>query len=297
MIPGSAEWNKVMTASKVAAVLGVANPNYSSPRALWHTMRNEVPHADQTKVQARGHFLEPAIIAWWKTEHREFAVFREHPTFKLGDWAAATPELLAGPDLMTAASYRDGAVLVEAKSARDLDEWGVPGTDVIPTSYLVQCYWQLHLAGLETCYVPMIGPFLDFAEYVVTYDAEVGSQLEQRCRAFFDSLEGDEPPPLDDTPATYEVIRAMHKGIEMDAVASLTPDQAREYTEACLTAKAAEQRATGAKSMVLDAMGDARYAKCGSVVVARRQPGRGGSVSLYPTLTSTDQLPESEHAA
>jgi hypothetical protein len=285
-----------MTASKVAAVLNVANPNYSSPYALWHQMRNEVPEQPQTDVQARGHYLEPAILAWWRDQHPEFPTWREHPTFTLQDWAAATPDGIAGPTLITAANYRNGSVLVEAKSDRDDDQWGDPGTDAIPTPYLVQCYWQLHLAGLTTCYVALLGRFLDFAEYVVTYDPEIGQAMEDRCRAFYDSLAFDTPPPLDDTMATYEVVRAMHKGIDLTASVQLDPEWAREYVTADLALKAADARARAAKSVVLDVMGDARYAKCGDVTIARRQPAKGDSISLRPVCKNVDLIPEGNAA-
>jgi predicted phage-related endonuclease len=87
-----------------------------------------------------------------------------------------------------------GSVLVEAKSAADMSEWGDEGTDVIPAYYLVQVQWQMHVSGIHRCYVPVIGPRLKFAEYVVDYDAESGPLLERRMREFYDSLTSDTPP-------------------------------------------------------------------------------------------------------
>jgi hypothetical protein len=288
-LPGSAEWNRVVSASKVAAILGVSK--WDSQRSIYHKMRNEVPREVQTSVMSRGHFLEPAILAWWKSQHPEIAEVVRHETFKLGDWAAATPDAVPY-------SYRhpgDEPVLVEAKSANSLDEWGAPGTDAIPTEYLTQCYWSLHLSGYTTCYVPIIGPFLEFAEYVVTYDPAIGADLEARCRAFYDSLTADEPPPLDDSLATYEVLRAIHPDIDRAGVVELSPQDAYDYVTACNDLAVADQRARGIKSLLLDAMGTARLAKCDGQTIARRQPTKG-AVSLRQVAKSFT-LPDETSAA
>jgi predicted phage-related endonuclease len=294
--PGSAEWNRVVSASKVAAILGVSK--WDSQRSIWHKMRNEVPPQPQTSVMSRGHFLEPAILRWWRSQHPEMEWVERHQTFKLGDWAAATPDAVGWPDAPDVPP-----VLVEAKSANSLDEWGAPGTDAIPTEYLTQCYWSLHLAHkaypqtppIITCYVPIIGPFLEFAEYVVTYDPAIGADLEARCRAFYDSLTADEPPPLDDSLATYEVLRAMHPDIDRAGVVELSPQDAYDYVTACNDLAVADQRARGIKSLLLDAMGTARLAKCDGQTIARRQPTKG-AVSLRQVAKSFT-LPDETSAA
>ena len=32
---------------------------------MWHLMRGDIPPKPQTRDQSRGHYLEPAILAWW----------------------------------------------------------------------------------------------------------------------------------------------------------------------------------------------------------------------------------------
>lgn len=281
--PGTSEWLKVITASKVAAILGLSP--WDSPRSMWHKMRSDIPRDEQNKVQARGHYLEPAIIAWWRDEHPEYPRLEVKPVYRLDGWAAATPELAAAGDGVP-------DVLVEAKSVRDLDEpWGEPGTDLIPAYYLAQVYWQMHLSGVRRTFVPVIGPFLDFYEYVVDYDEALGADLEARCRAFYESLQSDVPPPLDDTTATYDAIRKLHPDIDNDATVQLTAEEACEYVEAMNGRREAEARERAAKSQVIDRMGDARFALCGDVKVARRQPNKTG-VQLNQVAKSTDIFPE-----
>jgi predicted phage-related endonuclease len=279
--PGSPGWLRLMTASKVAAILGAST--WDSPRSMWHKMRHELPDEPQTAVQSRGHYLEPAVLAWWADEHgvdrTDPDQWRTQPLYLSGGWAAATPD---------AEALTNGAlVLVEAKSARELEEWGVPGTDEIPSHYLIQSYWQMHVSGIHVCYVPIIGTFLDFAEYVVTYDAAVGAELEQRCRAFMDSLRADRPPALDDTVATYDALRKLYRTID-DSTVEISRGTAVEYLDALADRKAAEARERAAKATVLDLMGAARFATTGGVKVARRQPNKTGFQLNQVAKSSTD---------
>lgn len=282
--PGSPGWLRLMTASKVAAILGASN--YDSPRSMWHKIRNELPTEPQTDVQSRGHYLEPAVLAWYADEHgidqADETVWRTQPLYLMGGWAAATPDAEA-----TLAA--GGKRLVEAKSARDLDEWGAPGTDEIPAHYLIQCFWQMHVSGIHIVDVPIIGTFLDFSLYTVVYDPEVGAMLEQRCRAFMDSIAADQPPALDDHPATYDALRKLYRQID-DTKVEIPHHIAADYLQALADRKAAEAREREAKSTVLDLMGTARYAETAGVRVARRQPNKTG-FQLNQVAKTVDDLP------
>lgn len=289
MIPGSPEWQRLITASKVAAILGVSP--WASPRSTWHAMHGDLPREAQTTAQSRGHYLEPAILAWWRDQHGVVdGEFAEQPEYGLGDWAAATPDMVACHPV-------DDNVLVEAKSTNQLDEWGDPGTDVIPAYYLCQTYWQMHVSGVHRCYVPIIGPRLEFAEYVVDYDAAIGADLEQRMRAFYDSLAAHEPPALDDTVATFNAVRKVHKDIDAGAEIELTEAEAVELVAANGAVKAWEARLRLAKSTVLDRMGRAQYAVCNGQRIARRQADGPERTKFVPVAKTTDFATQQGDAA
>lgn len=294
MKPGDAEWTRLITASKVAAILGVSP--WDSQRSVWHQMRGDVERGPQKEHMARGHYLEPAILAWWEDQHNEFGVtVTRHPEYRLGDWAAATPDAAASIYLDDSGEFGEAA-LVEAKSAAYDDDWGDPGTDVIPAYYLVQCYWQMHVSGVHRCYVPIITSRLRFAEYVVDYDAAIGADLEARMRSFYDSLSADEPPPLDDSVATFDVIRKLHPDIDAGESVELTYEDARELLRAVNCLDQCEAATRIAKATVLDRMGRAQYATCNGVRVARRQPNKSG-VSFVALPKALPLLEEIEGAA
>ncbi|WP_182377862.1 YqaJ viral recombinase family protein [Nocardioides sp. WS12] len=283
LTPGSPEWMRVVTASKVAAILGLSP--WQSPRALWHQMHGDLPNTAETDTTRRGHYLEPAILAWWRDQHPEFlGVLDLSPSYTLGDWAAATP------DARAVEPEHGHDVLVEAKStAQDWDE--------LPAYYLTQVIWQMHVSGIHRCHVPVIGPRLVFTEFIVDYDdyADDALVIEQRAREFYDSLAADVPPPLDDTVATYDAVRKIHPDIEPKAEVELDATTARQLVEWHDELESTKKSDRLAKSTVIDAMGRAQYATHNGVRIARRQPGKYGVT--FVVVAKPADLPDRKETA
>ena len=269
--PGSPEWLRLMSASKVAAVLGVSP--YQSPFSLWHEMKGAT-RAEATAVQQRGHLLEAAVLDWWYTEHgvTPGTGNRQHTAY-LGDWGIAT--------LDDVVLTLDGMVGLEAKTTGSWDEWGEEQTDEVPAHYYAQAVWQLACdPALVRIYLPVLGPRLDFRWYAVERDNALIASVIRKCREFYDSLEQDVAPELDDHKATLAVLKRMHPDIDEETDAVITDDLAAEYVSADLAYKAAEDAKRAAQSKVLAEAGVARYVKnAAGLTIARRQPNRSG-VSL-----------------
>lgn len=278
--PGSPEWRRTVTASKVAAIIGVSP--WDSPLSMWHSMRGDV--ADEPRSSAaldRGNLLENAVINWWLTQHPEITghVGQHKATVDVGFPALATLDALAVD--------ADGTYcILEAKTAARMDEWGEPGTDALPAHYLTQVYFQLAMTPqAERAYVAVLGPFLEFSEYVVERDEQIQADLIERCRRFYESLSADVPPPLDDHPATLATVRRLHPEIDRGESAEIDRDTALEYLSAVDAAKAATARERQAKAAVYNAAGRAQYVTHAGLRIARRQPGRGEHVNLIKTAT------------
>lgn len=282
MTPGSPEWLRVVTASKVAAIMGLSP--WESPRSMWHRMHGDLPPEPEQEHQARGHYLEPAILAWWRDRHDvghdEGREYKLQPTYRQ-DWAAATPD-------MVACIAEDDTVLIEAKSAATADDWGDPGTDEIPLYYAVQAMFQMHVSGIHRCYVPVLfgKPRLRFAEYVIDYDPGIAESIVAQARAFYDSLAADEPPELDGSVATYDAIRKVHPEIDAKTEVEVGADLAIEFVTALREADEWEAAARHARSRVIEAMGRANYATHQGERIARRQRNKSG-VSFVPLHANT----------
>lgn len=267
--PGSPEWFKYMSASKIAAIM--KHSDYDSWFSLWHKMKGTVAPDPETDEHRRGHYLEPAVLAWFHDQHKDWTftptgmwVHRNIP------WASATPDEIGHTP--------DGAVIVEAKSSGKDWEWGEPGTDEIPPGYVDQVQWQMFCTGLRRAYVPVITNGLNFAEYVVEYDASYVAEMQDTAIRFMRSLNLNEKPsidPLDGHLATYRALRELSPGIS-DETVDVEDEMALPFLEANADLKAAEVRLQAAKNVLADYVGEARYVKWGDTKLLTRQSKKGG---------------------
>jgi len=276
--PGSPEWLTRMSASKIAAVVGLSP--YESRFSLWHRMAGLTDGQPENDEMREGHYLEPAIAAWFADQH---------PTWRVettGTWIAADDDsMAASPDRLVI--REDGtATLLQAKKHNHSWEWGEPGSDVMPPGIRAQVVWEMHVTGARDCWVGVHLPFSGFQQHHITYDADEAVDLQQRAAVFMASLPtgaNPERPNLDDHAATFEAVKQLHPEIDPVDV-EITAELADRY----VTAKAAARTATAAERAattgVLDEMGSAQTATCCGMNVAKRQPGRGGG---HPYLKQT----------
>jgi predicted phage-related endonuclease len=282
--PGTPEWAAKVTASKVAAILGLSP--FESPYAMWRMMRGDIPWPGETAPMRRGNMLENAVLDWWLADHPDVREVARQRFYPLEEWAGATPDL----DVID----EDGEVaMVDAKTIGRDDEWG----EEPPTHYIASSMWQLacNPAAKRVHLAVLFGSPFDLRTFTVERDDDLIAGIVARCREFYDSLALDDPPALDDSVATYEAVRALHPDIDPDLDVEVDRSIAHEYVTASLALKDAETRDRAARTVLLDAMGRARIATCDGAKVARRQPNRSG-VSLVRTAKHIDP-PQTEETA
>lgn len=279
--PGSAQWRRRMSGSKVAAALGLSP--FQSPRGLWHEMRGDIEPDEPVQILADGHHLESAIAAMWLDRNPGARLLRGEHTYTLGDWAVGSPDgeaELANKD----------RPLTEWKTDRDmLAKYGDPGTDAVPVNYLVQCLWNLHLRGRGGyALLGVLGGLnLDITTYRIDYDPQVADVIFAQARRFWESLHLGtplaelKPPALSEDVCELPMLRKLHPDIDPDVEVEVDQQLAFDHLEALAALKAAEKRADHTKARVLDVMGRARLATWNTRTVARRQPNSHGGVSLY----------------
>lgn len=278
LVPGSPEWLRHMSASKVAAVMGTSP--YESRFSLWLRMHGDLAPQEQTAAMGRGHYLEEGVLWWWKDQNPDLDLNYEHGT----TWQHDTETWIATPDAIATDGVETSPV--EIKTAADSDEWGPDGSDQVPAGYRDQVQWQMHVMGAPRCHVAVLLPFLEFRQYVVEYDAARCALIETEVRAFMASLDAGERPDLDAHGATYTALRALHP--EIDPVDVEVPDDlAREFVTAVTDAKDATAREKAARSVLFDHMGTAQKATWGGSVIATRQAKGEG----MPYLVAAKNLP------
>ena len=286
--PGSVEWLKTASASKVAAMLGLSP--WESPFSLWHRMAGNITADPATDVQTRGHYLEPALRQWFADQHPDRTI-RPGLSFAHADrpWQTAAPDGLIVKD-------RRVTGLLECKTALLDWEWGEPGTDEVPPYYRVQALWQMDCTGIPVVAFAVLTSHWEFRQYIVRYDPAEADQIRSRVVEFMASLAEGRAPGWDSHAATYRALRDLHPDID-DVDAEIDPATAIRFHNAACAAKYAEEDLQEATNAVAHAMGTARRAVLtlddGFVnVLATRQARAGGKpfVKRSNTLTNTFTL-------
>ncbi|MFI7468209.1 lambda-exonuclease family protein [Nonomuraea sp. NPDC049646] len=281
---------KRISGSRIAAILGLSP--WASPHSTWCEMAGLVEPAPATKQQDRGHYLEPAVAAWFADQHPEWHLF-ETGTWVHNDrgWQLANPDRLIRyhlSDNLPVGWYNlEVSALLEIKTDADGSGWGEPGTDEIPVYYRTQVQWYMDVLGLPRAYIAVLGDRLEFREYVVDYDPADAAIMRASAENFLDSLLWGEMPALDGHPATYETVRKLHPDIDGSDI-DLDDDTAIEYLAALAAAKASESRVNAAKSQLATAMGTSRRARWRNQTIATRQAKNGGA----PYLVAGRKLPD-----
>lgn len=240
---GSPEWHAArqhrIGGSDVAAIIGLSK--WQSRYSLWCQKAGLIDPDPQNDEQARGHFLEPGVAAWFAHEHPEFELV------EAGTWVHADPDRdwqLANPDRWL---VQDGRIVggLEIKTDADGRDWGEPGTAEIPFHYLTQVRWYLDVTGLPWWKVAVvIGRGFEFREYHILPDEIDAAWMREQAEAFLVSIAWDEMPPVDGHKATVKAIRKRHPAIDPDLVYDIPDELAAEWLPAFAEEKAKAAVAT-----------------------------------------------------
>lgn len=269
--PGSPEWVCEMTASKVAAVLGLSP--WESRFSLWYRMAGALPEEAQTAQQERGHYLEGAVATWLADQYGLTMTAggcwrnRERP------WQVASPDRRVVTPRGTEFQLQ---AVAEVKTAAKWEEWGPDGSDEIPPYYRAQAVWQCDTLGVPRCYVGVLLPYLELRGYVIEPSPGEIEYVREECRTFLDTLAAGDPPDVDKHSATWSALRALHPDI-VDEECPVPPELAGDYARAVLALRAAEDEHTLRRSQLAEHMGRSRLAVYDERKLAYRKPASNGS--------------------
>lgn len=282
--PGTPEHQKLITASKIPAILGV--DNFTTPAKLWLQMTGTIGPEPTNNAMRRGHIQEPSILEWfYQIEHPELTRVAGETTWTNPNypWAAANTDSHATtPD--------GGTVFIEAKSvARPNHTWGKPGTDQVPEKVWAQVQFQRWVAdhinapNITTTYVIKHGPYVDqYDTYEVPYNPTAAAEIARRAKHFHDSLTDPHgcPPPTE-AKNEHRWFAQAHPDINPNTHWDISYDMAAEYINARENQDQATKRMDKAKADILKAIGTARTATHNGHTIAYRRATKN-SVSLYP---------------
>ena len=230
---------------------------------------DKVQPTEITEAMELGHEAEPLIVAR-VAKKLKLAVAYPQTTVRHAkiEWAMATPDAKAVDSteyagrMMTAPAYDivHDTGLIEAKlvGLYVADCWGdTKDIENGPPDYVfTQCVWQMFVTAMPFCIVgAMIGT--EIRTYRIEYDASASEYAEAlveigaKFRA--DHILTGRPPPVDGSESSREMLAALFRksnGVYLKADET-AEEAARLYFDAKRRAKAAEQDADNAKTVLL----------------------------------------------
>lgn len=277
----SPEWHALRSnglgGSEIAAVVGLSP--WTSRFALWHRKRGTLGEQKANDGMRWGTLLEPVVCDVWASLHPDLDA-QEAGTYRHAErtWQLANVDRLLFDD-----EFLPNPVgLLEVKTAHQYDahEWG-NGPEDIPPYYRCQVLWYMDVLGVPEAHLAVLIGGSDYREYLIPYAPDEAAWLREEGAKFWAEVQDGTPPKIDEHDATYQAVRELHPEIDGEDI-DLPADLYDAYADTKATAEQATAEHRKAKAELLEAMGDAKRALVAGVPVLRRQPGRGGSVSLQP---------------
>lgn len=274
--PGSAEHRRMITASKVPAMIRDRESGeylglgYTDAFTLWHEMAGlwEPPALDE-RLMARGHWMEPAARAFWMWSN---------PGWKCspGEVAYTDPDL-PFPNQVTLdirASRGRARRIIEVKSPRK-DEG-------VHDKWLVQVQMQMHVSGIHEADVVLMPQYGEERIEHIEYDPDLAAAIVEDAAHFWDLLQAGTPPAAGDSEHAKDILATRHPRPDTTTV-DLDIALMDEWTTAITAEAAAVRQRTTVENRIAQLMGDAGKAVFEGSVVATRSAGRFAKTRLPHT--------------
>lgn len=275
--PGTPEWLRYMTASKISAVVGTSP--YESRFSMWHRMAGNIGPQDERPEMAYGDYLEPVLLQWFADQHPELVVAKGvWYTVEDEHWGATPDGEFFGDD--------DGG-LIECKTGRQAWEWA----NGVPPGYYDQVQWALRISGKKVAYV-VADVAMEFREYRIDFDPARAAYLVAEARKFLATLDTGRAPAIDGSVHTYLALRELHPDIE-DVDVEVPDRLARQWLKARSRVQFWETAEQRAKSRIADLLSTGRRARWNGKTLFNRQAKTGGT----PYLVAGRGLPDFKEIA
>jgi putative phage-type endonuclease len=216
--------SKFIGGSDIGAILGLSK--FRTPLQVWQEkVGQEVPKQNSLPLRF-GSFAEDFVAQEYAmatgnevTTHIEPFI---HPQYPFLSGHIDRFVLRANTSLFTSSGQLNTSTLLECKTASPFakDEWGDPGSDEVPMSYLVQCAWYMLLTGCTRSDLAVLFSNSDFRIYSITKDAQLENILLDKALAFWHAhvLTKIPPPPVSEADCKLLYLQSKEsKSIEVTA--------------------------------------------------------------------------------
>jgi len=279
------EWyaarNSGIGASEIAAVCGLSQ--YQTPLHVYERKVGHLPEEDESDAMRRGKLLEPVVIAEWCHETGGEVIQAPVPMLRHPEhpWRLAT--------LDATVRYRTPYEALECKSAnwRLKDQWGDVESDEVPTEYLCQCQWQMHVTSIDVCNLAVLFSAEEFRTYRIERNDSFIEELARAASEFWRRVELRDPPePSWDHDRTPELVNLLHGTVSDGVIVDLTDtsrDSWAQYEALGQQIREFEKQRSELKARVLHEIGDHSGGDLGDGRFVRRKVTLRKGYTVEPT--------------
>lgn len=259
--------------SDIAALLGLSP--YKTALQLWAEKVGHPGAAEPQGIHLRyGQHLEPFVA-------REYEQVTGLHTSEVGT-SIFHPEhgfMFASIDRLVtkepgAQAFVNGRVtadrLLECKTSSVFSrrEWGVEGTDQVPTAYLLQCAWYMAISGCTQADIAVLLGNSDFRVYTVRRDPRLEAlMLDQAQRFWYEHVLSCEPPQPQTTEDALLLFPKDEQGLKVEADEE-TLELLERYESASDEASQSSAEAEDLRAQLMARMGQAQEITWGEKVLA-----------------------------
>lgn len=186
---------KCITGTDISAIVGLNK--YSSRMSVFLDKIGLGVQVKENEPMRWGKLLEPVIAARYAEETGQ--------AIRQGEFLVKDGILGGTPDYLT------DTKLIEIKTAGLYAgrNWGEPGTDEIPESYLCQVQWYLNLVGLEKADIAVLIGGQDYRVYHAYRNENLIDLLVCAANEFWNRHVVPEiPPPIDSSTGSEEYLKS-----------------------------------------------------------------------------------------
>jgi putative phage-type endonuclease len=189
--------------SDIGAILGLSK--FRTPLEVWMEKTGKESRQLDSLPLRFGSFAEEFVAneyaraTGFELLHDESIYI--HPTHPM--MSAHVDRFILGNGLSNPATR-----LLECKTANPFarGEWGEPGTDQVPMSYLCQCIWYMAITGIEQCDLAVLFGNSDFRIYEIERDLELEVLVIEKALHFWNEYVLKDTPPPAQTEGDYQAL-------------------------------------------------------------------------------------------
>ena len=194
---------KYIGGSDIGAILGLSK--FRTPLEVWmEKTGKEVRQLDSLPLRF-GSFAEEFVASEY-ARATNFELLHDesiyiHPTHPM--MSAHVDRFILGNGLNKTATR-----LLECKTANPFarGQWGEPGTDQVPMSYLCQCIWYMAITGIEQCDLAVLFGNSDFRIYEIARDLELEALVIEKALQFWNEYVLKDIAPPAQTEGDYQAL-------------------------------------------------------------------------------------------